>query len=550
MGIPSYFSYIIKNYSNIIRQYRHIPNVNGVRFQYLLMDCNSIIYDEFRKMEELRKGEAFITKDMENCLIRNVIKKISEYISYISPTKLVYIAFDGVAPLAKMEQQRTRRYKSSVLSKINAVVSKKNNVNNSWSTSNITPGTDFMKNLTKQINKSFKGLDKHYNVKQIIVSGTDECGEGEHKMFKHLRQSNIKVDETVAVYGLDSDLIMLSVFHCKYAKNIFIFREKPEFGKHLIPSSANEEDEYLFLNIHTFSRATLEEMHCDKHDAQRLYDYIFMCFFLGNDFLPHFPSLNIRTTGIDTLLTSYRNLIGKYSDRRFISNDKEINWKWVSLFIKELAKTEHERILGEYELREKWGKRKWLADNDDNRDFTVQSVPVIYRAEENYIAPKERSWERRYYNTLFQPDINVESVCINYLEGLEWVFKYYTVDCPHWKWRYQYHYPPLLIDLTKFVPNDSYDFITNDSTNSPFSENVQLAYVLPPANHGLLLSNVKRDLDTLYSQYSVTEFSFQWAFCRYFWEAHAILPEVSIDVLHEWDQKWATSPKKSRIRKK
>lgn len=550
MGIPSYFSYIIKNYSNIIRQYRHIPNVNGVRFQYLLMDCNSIIYDEFRKMEELRKGEAFITKDMENCLIRNVIKKISEYISYISPTKLVYIAFDGVAPLAKMEQQRTRRYKSSVLSKINAVVSKKNNVNNSWSTSNITPGTDFMKNLTKQINKSFKGLDKHYNVKQIIVSGTDECGEGEHKMFKHLRQSNIKVDETVAVYGLDSDLIMLSVFHCKYAKNIFIFREKPEFGKHLIPSSANEEDEYLFLNIHTFSRATLEEMHCDKHDAQRLYDYIFMCFFLGNDFLPHFPSLNIRTTGIDTLLTSYRNLIGKYSDRRFISNNKEINWKWVSLFIKELAKTEHERILGEYELREKWGKRKWLADNDDNRDFTVQSVPVIYRAEENYIAPKERSWERRYYNTLFQPDINVESVCINYLEGLEWVFKYYTVDCPHWKWRYQYHYPPLLIDLTKFVPNDSYDFITNDSTNSPFSENVQLAYVLPPANHGLLLSNVKRDLDTLYSQYSVTEFSFQWAFCRYFWEAHAILPEVSIDVLHEWDQKWATAPKKSRIRKK
>ena len=550
MGIPSYFSYIIKNYSNIIRQYRHIPNVNGVRFQYLLMDCNSIIYDEFRKMEELRKGEAFITKDMENCLIRNVIKKISEYISYISPTKLAYIAFDGVAPLAKMEQQRTRRYKSSVLSKINAVVSNKNNVNNSWSTSNITPGTDFMKNLTKQINKSFKGLDKHYNVKQIIVSGTDECGEGEHKMFKHLRQSNINVDETVAVYGLDSDLIMLSVFHCKYAKNIFIFREKPEFGKHLIPSSANQEDEYLFLNIHTFSRAILEEMHCDKHDAQRLYDYIFMCFFLGNDFLPHFPSLNIRTTGIDTLLTSYRNLIGKYSDRRFISNDKEINWKWVSLFIKELAKTEHERILGEYELREKWGKRKWLADNDDNRDFTVQSVPVIYRAEENYIAPKSRSWEGRYYNTLFQPDINVESVCINYLEGLEWVFKYYTVDCPHWKWRYQYHYPPLLTDLTKFVPNDSYDFITNDSTNSPFSENVQLAYVLPPANHGLLLANVKRDLDTLYSQYSVTEFSFQWAFCRYFWEAHAILPEVSIDVLHEWDQKWSTKPKPVRSRKK
>ena len=550
MGIPSYFSYIIKNYSNIIRQFRHIPNINGVRFQYLLMDCNSIIYDEFRKMEEIRNDAPYIAKDLENSLIRNVIKKISEYITYISPTKLVYIAFDGVAPLAKMEQQRTRRYKGSVLSNINAVVSKKVIVNKSWSTSNITPGTDFMKNLTKQIRKSFKGLDKHYNVKQIIVSGTDECGEGEHKMFKCLRQSKITSEETVAVYGLDSDLIMLSVFHCKYAKNIFIFREKPEFGKHLIPSSANEEDECLFLNIQTFSQAILEEMHCDKHDSHRLYDYIFMCFFLGNDFLPHFPSLNIRTTGIDTLLTSYRNLIGKYNDRRFISNNKEINWKWVSLFIKELAKSEHERILGEYELREKWGKRKWLADNDDNRDFTVQSVPVIYRAEENYIYPKKHSWERRYYNTLFNMDTNVDSICTNYLEGLEWVFKYYTVDCPHWKWRYQYHYPPLLVDLIKHVPNEYRDFITNDSTNVPFSENVQLAYVLPPANHGLLLANVKRDLDSLYSEYSVTDFSFQWAFCRYFWEAHAILPEVSIDVLNEWDKKWTAIPKKTRTKTK
>ena len=550
MGIPSYFSYIIKNYSNIIRQFRHIPNINGVRFQYLLMDCNSIIYDEFRKMEILRNDASYIAKDLENSLIRNVIKKISEYITYISPTKLVYITFDGVAPLAKMEQQRTRRYKGSVLSNINAVVSKKVIVNKSWSTSNITPGTDFMKNLTKQIRKSFKGLDKHYNVKQIIVSGTDECGEGEHKMFKCLRQSKITSEETVAVYGLDSDLIMLSVFHCKYAKNIFIFREKPEFGKHLIPSSANEEDECLFLNIQTFSQAILEEMHCDKHDSHRLYDYIFMCFFLGNDFLPHFPSLNIRTTGIDTLLTSYRNLIGKYNDRRFISNNKEINWKWVSLFIKELAKSEHERILGEYELREKWGKRKWLADNDDNRDFTVQSVPVIYRAEENYIYPKKHSWERRYYNTLFNMDTNVDSICTNYLEGLEWVFKYYTVDCPHWKWRYQYHYPPLLVDLIKHVPNEYRDFITNDSTNVPFSENVQLAYVLPPANHGLLLANVKRDLDSLYSEYSVTDFSFQWAFCRYFWEAHAILPEVSIDVLNEWDKKWTAIPKKTRTKTK
>ena len=50
MGIPSYFSYIINNYSNIIYNQKQIVNEN-ICFCYLFMDCNSIIYDEFRKLE-------------------------------------------------------------------------------------------------------------------------------------------------------------------------------------------------------------------------------------------------------------------------------------------------------------------------------------------------------------------------------------------------------------------------------------------------------------------------------------------------------------------
>ena len=44
-----------------------------------------------------------------------------------------------------------------------------------------------------------------------------------------------------------------------------------------------------------------------KQQKNRLYDYIFLCFFLGNDFLPHFPAVNIRTSGIDTLIVAYQN---------------------------------------------------------------------------------------------------------------------------------------------------------------------------------------------------------------------------------------------------
>ena len=36
-------------------------------------------------------------------------------------------------------------------------------------------------------------------------------------------------------------------------------------------------------------------------------DYIFLCFFIGNDFVPHHPAVNIRTTGIEFLIDVYRN---------------------------------------------------------------------------------------------------------------------------------------------------------------------------------------------------------------------------------------------------
>jgi len=124
MGIPSYFSYIIKNYSNIILNQKQLLKDN-VRFCNLMMDCNSIIYDEFRKMDEDIAKNNLEQNEIERKLINNVINKIGEYIKSASPSDLVYIAFDGVAPFAKMEQQRTRRHKGGILSKIDDVLGKK-----------------------------------------------------------------------------------------------------------------------------------------------------------------------------------------------------------------------------------------------------------------------------------------------------------------------------------------------------------------------------------------------------------------------------------------
>ena len=112
-----------------------------------------------------------IIVNFENTLINNVISTIGDYIHNISPSQLVYIAFDGVAPFAKMTQQRTRRHKGSILSKIDSVLQKTTS-NIDWSTSNITPGTQFMNNLSIKVKKAFSNLESHFNVKKIIVSGS------------------------------------------------------------------------------------------------------------------------------------------------------------------------------------------------------------------------------------------------------------------------------------------------------------------------------------------------------------------------------------------
>ena len=113
MGIPSYFSYIIKNHTNIIRKKRHLKS----RFSSLYMDCNSIIYDCVRNIESDTEPRAK-GFDIEDAIICGVIAKIEKYLDEIQPCNVIFIAFDGVAPYAKMEQQRIRRHKTGYLSDI------------------------------------------------------------------------------------------------------------------------------------------------------------------------------------------------------------------------------------------------------------------------------------------------------------------------------------------------------------------------------------------------------------------------------------------------
>lgn len=100
MGIPSYFTHIVRSHREIIKNYdKTTKPINN-----LYMDCNSIIYDAVNTLHE---HSANI--DFEQRIIYEVCNKIIFHIQTINPTSRVMIAFDGVAPVAKLTQQKNAK---------------------------------------------------------------------------------------------------------------------------------------------------------------------------------------------------------------------------------------------------------------------------------------------------------------------------------------------------------------------------------------------------------------------------------------------------------
>jgi 5'-3' exonuclease len=538
MGIPAYFSHIIKNYPNILQKFKKQLQVN-----HLYIDSNSIVYDSIRQLEYNGNDEVF-----ERKLINTVCENIETYIQQISPSHLVYIAFDGVAPVAKLNQQKNRRYKSWFMADYNKDNSSDNNSDNntkitssSWNSTAITPGTEFMNKLNLQVQYHFR-LPLSHNVKQIIVSGSNLPGEGEHKIFEYIRdnEKTLKNMKTV-IYGLDADLIMLTINHLHVCKEMYLFRETPDFIRS-IDKSLDPNSLYV-IHIPAFKNQLVFYLNNDvepttEAESNRIYDYIFLCFMLGNDFLPHFPALNIRRNGMDILLETYRNILGK--QKQNIISDGKIVWKNFRKIIKDLAENEEQYIQNDYIVRNKQEHRVIKMDDDASKfDKELLHAPSKQREVEKYINPVDSFWESRYYDMLFDIDItdtHRKNISLNYLEGLEWTFKYYSTGCIDWRWSYKYHYPPLLKDLLKYIPYFDTELLEPQEKN-PVKEIVQLSYVLPRQSLRFLPKRVEAKLLSEFDHIYQENYEFEWAYCKYFWEAHVKFPEIKIEriesVLHE-----------------
>jgi len=269
----------------------------------------------------------------------------------------------------------------------------------------------------------------------------------------------------------------------------------------------------------------------ETQKVNRLYDYILMCFFLGNDFMPHFPSINIRTGGVDKMLNAYKEVIGNSDEN--LTNGTTIYWKNVRKLVQFLAIHEEENLKNEIKLRDKKEKYKLPDATPEDKYKKFDGIPMYERTVEKYINPFNNNWRERYYVSLFHIDYDeerIKQICVNYLEGLEWNMKYYTFGCPDWRWSYNYDYPPLLSDLIHYIPYFDTQFIV-DKPPQPVSELVQLCYVLPKESLQLLPDKIYSNLTSKYNHWYDNDCEFIWAFCRYFWESHVVLPHIDIDEL-------------------
>ena len=326
MGIPSFFSHLVKQHPECIKEILD----NGI-IDNLYVDSNSIIYDCVHKSTYF-DGD---NESFEIQLMKDVLDKINEYISILKPKKRCIVAFDGVPPVAKLNQQRNRRYKSMIDGMVDAHLS--GDENKTWNTSAITPGTSFMNHLMEYLELEFK---KTPYSSIVTLCGSNEPGEGEHKIFEFIRNNKSAEfsQETHVVYGLDADLIMLTLNHLYVSQNMTLFRETPHFISKI--DSSLHPDKLYCLDIPEFSKTIAYEMgkyrDIDKGNRSVINDYIFLCFLLGNDFMPHFPSINIRTNGIDILLETYKKVIG--SSKYFLTKNECINWNQVRRLFEELKK--------------------------------------------------------------------------------------------------------------------------------------------------------------------------------------------------------------------
>jgi len=577
------FRWLTDQYPNILNRRLSSSGNTLPPIDNFYLDMNGIIHPCTHG-----NNEDEITLLDETEMFKKIFGYVDRLYKIVEPRKVLYLAVDGVAPRAKMNQQRSRRFRSSKeAEKLAATILARDGSlpdADAFDSNCITPGTDFMLKLglamRKWIEYKQKTDDAWRNGCDVVVSGPDVPGEGEHKVMDYIRETRALYDEvdpskshphwepslTHVLYGLDADLIMLGL--ATHEPNFLLLREKMSVvmagrGRH---KHRKKKDmlEYTRDDFELLELSALREMFkiqfrkfSDEgrlkvaYDVNRVIDdFIFMCMFVGNDFLPHVPHLEIDNGALSLMLNNYIDLLPEWGG--YLTDKSAIHPARLEQFFYNVAvfEEEHFRRRSYEENEPGWGLGSENENEEDdfyggcygdtptpelakeaNKKFVVETnnFPDVNGEEESDLldgavegdSPKSkvekkfkklhpRDASRSYREFYYESKLGISplatkraeaqrarrAIVRDYLEGLHWNLSYYHEGCASWAWFFPHLYGPLstdMVNIWEFYGDEDIDIKDNSGfrkfnfeQTEPFPPLAQLLSVLPPQSATLL----------------------------------------------------------------
>jgi 5'-3' exonuclease len=483
----------------------------------LVVDMNCMIYHVLREPKMLSipyPGNPGSSED--KAWERKLQDEVCTYLTHIwrsagAPIQ-VYIALDGVVPYAKIKQQRFRRFKSAAARTASLTQSE---TGEQWDTNAITPGTAFM----AAMGSALKVAGSKYN---WLVSDTDEPGEGEHKVLKWLLSATIKPGPVI-VYGLDADLILLSLLAGDKLGSeypIYLLREAMAFGK-LVRLDEKSNVDLGFFDVGTL-RTSIQRG--ATWSREQFYDYIFGMSFCGNDFLPTGLSLRIRDEGHSILLSGLESLWkSKKHMVVFDSGVAKPSADGLKAFTRWIMGQEERLIVTT--IKRKLNARFGESD-EDNLPLVEQAEKPLVTVMEDGTVRLKPIWKPIYNKlALGSSDLDQRKVRVaDFWKGWCWILDYYQGRSVDLEWVYPAGYPPTWSDLLDY-------FVLPESTSAidrvPLKPQEQLALVLPMSSWGLLLKTPYRDLPVKMPVYWPQGFHLETFGKRFGWECEPMIPMLT-----------------------
>jgi len=505
MGIESFYVRFIKlKYSNCIE------NTIPMDVASLFIDCNGIFHNSAQMVYGYAgyKGEKSPNVDK---LSVQILKTLKDVVKTCKPKHNLIIAPDGVATVAKMNQQKSRRYNAA-----------SQRTDQMFDSNQFTPGTGLMIRLDRDIEDWIKSK-AHITAKRVIYSSHLDAGEGEHKIFHFIREGKLFPGTGAHIlYGMDSDLIILSLL--SELRGIYLMRE----------------DYSELINIDRLRERIVDDFMFVGADRYRIIkDFSVICMFAGNDFLPKLPSY----TDISSFLGEFTHLY-KSNAEHLITRDENIDFAVMRSIL--LGFTRKEETLLTSIIVE--GKHRFpypeLSQCVNKKTGTLNKERFVNLWYCKQFCPASGKLAAFYENHQYYTNEDVGDMVVSFLKTCQWVYKYYTVGFKsvsntHF---YPYFYAPFgeslfsILNVIFTEPsrratrlNKLYD--VGNKNNIEITAGHQLLAVIPPKSAGIIPNELTRVYKAI-SMLSPTKFNVKHEGTNTDWHVTVVIPPVNIHVIN------------------